>query len=223
MQRLHLDRGSRPPRRFAATRAQPARRCRCVRVDRQGPARGGLGRAAAPRPSSSRYSPAADAPELGIEPDAHLPAMPLSEQVAADYQMTRLSLKDHPMTFLRPVFAAEGVLTSAQAAQAKDGRRAKVAGIVLVRQRPGKGNAIFVTIEDETGITNGLIWARDFEANRRAVMASAADGPGRHDPAQRGGCYAPDDGPRPGSHRRSGATCRAIMTRPPRRCHPTRC
>ena len=115
---------------------------------------------------------AADAPELGIEPDARLPAMPLSEQVAADYQMTRLSLKDHPMTFLRPIFAGEGVLTSAQAAQAKDGRRAKVAGIVLVRQRPGKGNAIFVTIEDETGITNGLMWARDFEANRRAVMAS---------------------------------------------------
>ncbi|WP_375395571.1 error-prone DNA polymerase [uncultured Sphingomonas sp.] len=115
---------------------------------------------------------AAAAPELGVEPDARLPAMPLSEQVAADYQVTRLSLKEHPMTFLRPMFVAEGVLTSVQAAEAKDGRRAKVAGIVLVRQRPGKGNAIFVTIEDETGITNGLLWARDFEANRRAVMAS---------------------------------------------------
>ena len=115
---------------------------------------------------------AADVPELGMEPDANLPVMPLSEEVAADYQLTRLSLKAHPMTFLRPVFAAEGVMTAAQAAQAKDGRRAKVAGIVLVRQRPGKGNAIFVTIEDETGITNGLMWARDFEANRRAVMAS---------------------------------------------------
>ena len=115
---------------------------------------------------------AAAAPELGAEPDANLPAMPLSEEVAADYQLTRLSLKDHPMTFLRPIFAREGVLTAAEAAQAKDGRRAKVAGIVLVRQRPGKGNAIFVTIEDETGVTNGLMWARDFEANRRAVMAS---------------------------------------------------
>ncbi|WP_174285638.1 error-prone DNA polymerase [Sphingomonas bacterium] len=115
---------------------------------------------------------AAAVPELGVEPDARLPDMPLSEQVAADYQMTRLSLKEHPMTFLRPIFAAEGVLSSAQAAKTKDGRRAKVAGIVLVRQRPGKGNAIFVTIEDETGITNGLLWARDFEANRRAVMAS---------------------------------------------------
>ena len=115
---------------------------------------------------------AAEAPELGDEPDARLPAMPASEQVAADYQTTRLSLKDHPMRFLRPLFAAEGVLSSAQAARTKDGRRARIAGVVLVRQRPGKGNAIFVTIEDETGITNALMWARDFEANRRAVMAA---------------------------------------------------
>jgi error-prone DNA polymerase len=115
---------------------------------------------------------AAEAPELGAEPDARLPAMPASEQVAADYQTTRLSLKDHPMRFLRPLFAAEGVLSSAQAARTQDGRRARIAGVVLVRQRPGKGNAIFVTIEDETGITNALMWARDFEANRRAVMAA---------------------------------------------------
>jgi error-prone DNA polymerase len=115
---------------------------------------------------------AAEAPELGREADARLPAMPLSEQVAADYQTTRLSLKDHPMTFLRAMFRAEGILSSAEAASAKDGSRARVAGVVLVRQRPGKGNAIFVTIEDETGITNGLIWARDFEANRRDVMAA---------------------------------------------------
>ncbi len=115
---------------------------------------------------------AADAPELGVEPDAALPPMPLAEQVVADYQTTRLSLKDHPMTFLRALFRAEGVVSAADLARVKDGRRASVAGIVLVRQRPGKGNAIFVTIEDETGITNGLLWARDFEANRRAVMAS---------------------------------------------------
>ena len=115
---------------------------------------------------------AADAPELAPEPPADLPAMPLSEEVAADYRLTRLSLKGHPMGFLRPVFAAEGVLSSAQADGLKNGRRASVAGVVLVRQRPGKGNAIFVTIEDETGVTNALLWARDFEANRRAVMAS---------------------------------------------------
>jgi error-prone DNA polymerase len=115
---------------------------------------------------------AADAPELGAEPDPHLPAMPLSEHVAADYQTTRLSLKGHPMAFLRDLFAREGVLSSAQANHARDGARARVAGIVLVRQRPGKGNAVFITIEDETGVTNGLMWARDFEANRRDVMAA---------------------------------------------------
>jgi error-prone DNA polymerase len=115
---------------------------------------------------------AADAPELGREADARLPAMPLSEQVAADYQLTRLSLKGHPMQFLRSLFAAEGVLSSADANALKDGRRARVAGVVLVRQRPGKGNAIFVTLEDETGVTNALMWARDFEAHRRAVMAA---------------------------------------------------
>ncbi|SFP82617.1 error-prone DNA polymerase, DnaE-like [Sphingomonas rubra] len=115
---------------------------------------------------------AADAPELGEEADARLPAMPLSEHVAADYRATRLSLKDHPMTFLRSLFRSEGILSSAELDRLKDGRRASVAGVVLVRQRPGKGNAIFVTIEDEFGIVNGLIWARDFEANRRAVMAS---------------------------------------------------
>ena len=115
---------------------------------------------------------AADAPELSDEADAPLPPMPLSEQVAADYQTTRLSLKGHPMAFLRDLFRAEGIVTSAEANRLPDGRRARVAGIVLVRQRPGKGNAIFVTIEDETGVTNGLIWARDFERNRRAVMAA---------------------------------------------------
>ncbi|WP_031304683.1 error-prone DNA polymerase [Sphingobium quisquiliarum] len=110
--------------------------------------------------------------ELGREPDARLPAMPLAEHVAADYQMTRLSLKGHPMQFLRPVFAAEGVLSCAQTSAAKNGALVRTAGVVLVRQRPGKGNAVFITIEDETGITNVLLWARLFEMQRRPVMAS---------------------------------------------------
>ena len=113
---------------------------------------------------------AADARELGQEEDPGLPDMPLSEHVAADYQTTRLSLKEHPMTFLRPLFAAEGVMSSKQVREANDGTRARVAGVVLVRQRPGKGNAIFITLEDETGITNALLWARDFETYRRPVM-----------------------------------------------------
>jgi error-prone DNA polymerase len=115
---------------------------------------------------------AANARELGAEADAMLPAMPASEHVAADYQMTRLSLKGHPMQFLRGMFASEGVLSCAEANVVKNGKRVRVAGVVLVRQRPGKGNAIFITIEDESGVTNILLWARLFDRQRRAVMAS---------------------------------------------------
>ena len=115
---------------------------------------------------------AADARELAAEADSMLPAMPLSEHVAADYQMTRLSLKGHPMQFLRGMFASEGVLSCAETSAAKNGARVKTAGVVLTRQRPGKGNAIFITIEDESGVTNALLWARLFERQRLAVMAS---------------------------------------------------
>ena len=114
----------------------------------------------------------ANARELGAEADAMLPAMPASEHVAADYQMTRLSLKGHPMQFLRGMFAREGVLSCAEANVVKNGKCVRVAGVVLVRQRPGKGNAIFITIEDESGVTNILLWARLFDRQRRAVMAS---------------------------------------------------
>ncbi len=110
--------------------------------------------------------------ELGVEAAANLPLMPLKEHIATDYQTTRLSLKGHPMQILRPVFAAERVL-SAEAVQAqKHGRLVRTAGVVLVRQRPGTGNAIFVTLEDETGIVNVLLWARLFETFRREVMAA---------------------------------------------------
>ena len=114
----------------------------------------------------------AGASELGVEQDVRLPAMPLSEEVTTDYQMTRLSLKAHPMQFLREVFTAEGALSCADANAAPDGHKVRVAGVVLIRQRPGKGNAVFITLEDETGIINALLWARDMEKQRRAVMAS---------------------------------------------------
>ncbi|MBF7010222.1 error-prone DNA polymerase [Novosphingobium resinovorum] len=115
---------------------------------------------------------ALDAPELAKEPDAALPAMAPSEEVVADYQTQRLSLKGHPMQFLRAHFEGQGALTCAGVNAAKDGRKVRVAGVVLIRQRPGKGNAIFITIEDETGVVNALLWAREFEKQRRAVMAA---------------------------------------------------
>ena len=115
---------------------------------------------------------AARACELGEEPEAKLPAMQLGEHVAADYQTVRLSLKAHPMQILRPIFVAEGVSSCAEIAAEKNGARGKVGGIVLVRQRPGNGKAIFVTLEDETGITNIIMWARTFERFRLAVMSA---------------------------------------------------
>ena len=114
----------------------------------------------------------AGAAELGDEPDAALPAMPLTEEVVADYQTTRLSLKAHPMQFLRDSLRREGVLACADANALPDGRKVRTAGVVLTRQRPGKGNAVFITIEDETGVVNALLWARDMETQRRAVMAA---------------------------------------------------
>ncbi len=94
---------------------------------------------------------AADTDELGVEEDAQLPPTPLVEHVLTDYQTTRLSLKGHPMAFLRHDFSREGVLSASEVAAAKNGSIVRTAGIVLIRQRPGKGNAIFVTLEDEGG------------------------------------------------------------------------
>nr|MBP9234962.1 error-prone DNA polymerase [Hyphomonadaceae bacterium] len=115
---------------------------------------------------------AVQARELGEEPDASLPPMPLGEHVTADYQTARLSLKSHPMQILRPLFQQEGILTCAETSAMRNGRWVRTAGIVLVRQRPGEGKAIFITLEDETGITNALLWARDFEKFRAQTMGA---------------------------------------------------
>ncbi|CAH1649297.1 Error-prone DNA polymerase [Hyphomicrobiales bacterium] len=115
---------------------------------------------------------AAKARELGSERSMALPTMPLAEHIVADYQTVRLSLKGHPMQLLRPRFRREGILSCAETEAKPDAAFVRTAGIVLVRQRPGKGNAIFVTLEDETGITNVVIWARLFERFRREVMGA---------------------------------------------------
>ncbi|MEG3088878.1 error-prone DNA polymerase [Sphingomonas sp. PB4P5] len=115
---------------------------------------------------------AASARELGVEEDLALPAMSPAEHVVADYQMTRLSLKNHPMHFLRDALDAEGVSSCAATSTARNGQRVRTAGIVLVRQRPGNGKAIFVTIEDETGVTNIVLWERTFERFRREIMSA---------------------------------------------------
>jgi error-prone DNA polymerase len=115
---------------------------------------------------------ARSAEEQPPEEIAPLPPMPLSEHVLTDYQMLRLSLRAHLMQFLRDLFRAEAVWTCDDIAQAADGEPACCAGIVLVRQMPGDAGVIFITLSDETGIANVVVWPRLFEKFRREVMGA---------------------------------------------------
>ncbi|MBD7992476.1 error-prone DNA polymerase [Ochrobactrum sp. Sa2BUA5] len=116
---------------------------------------------------------AAETSELAEEPKAHLPAMAASEHVIADYETTRLSLKGHPLQYLREGLAATGVSTCHAVQEGGNGHRMKVAGIVTVRQRPGSAKGVvFLTIEDETGIANIVVWPKIMKAFRREVMGA---------------------------------------------------
>jgi error-prone DNA polymerase len=115
----------------------------------------------------------ARASEAGKEAEVGLPVMPLSEHVVNDYRTLRLSLKAHPMSFLRTRIAREGILACADLKTIRDGARVSVAGVVLVRQRPGSASGVvFMTIEDETGIANSVIWPAVLERNRTVVMGA---------------------------------------------------
>ncbi|MCC6780348.1 MAG: error-prone DNA polymerase, partial [Hyphomicrobiales bacterium] len=109
-------------------------------------------------------------PEL--EPEAGLPPVLPGEQVIEDYRHLHLSLKAHPVSFLRADLERRGILRHAQLPTVVPGQRVTVAGIVLVRQRPGAAKAIFMTLEDETGIANTIVWLRTFEAYRPIVLGA---------------------------------------------------
>jgi len=113
-----------------------------------------------------------DAKELPSETTAPLPTMPLSEHVLADYRTLRLSLKGYPMQFLRELFQSERVSSCAEITDAKDGAAASCAGIVLVRQMPGAKGVVFITLSDETGIANVVVWPKLMERFRKEVMGS---------------------------------------------------
>jgi error-prone DNA polymerase len=116
----------------------------------------------------------AEARDEGSEAEpAQLPTMPLSEHVVNDYQTIRLSLKAHPMGFLREHYAAQKFITAAQLKSVKDGKRLSIAGLVLIRQRPGSAKGVvFITIEDETGVANLVVWPDVFEKQRKIVMGA---------------------------------------------------
>ncbi len=150
----------------------------------------GLG-AAAPLPLFSF----ADAREAGLEPAVALPQMPLPEHVVNDYQTMRLSLKAHPMSFLRAHLNREGgpvpkapsrkqdarppgrkgarIHACDELRALKDGAYVSVAGVVLVRQRPGSAKGVvFMTVEDETGVANAVVWPNTLERFRKVVMGA---------------------------------------------------
>ena len=115
----------------------------------------------------------AGGPAEGPEPPAALPAMMPGEQVVEDYRTLRLSLRAHPVSFLRARLAKRGALAAEAIARSRDGERASAAGLVLVRQRPGSASGvIFMTLEDETGVVNVVIWPRVLESFRRAVLGA---------------------------------------------------
>jgi error-prone DNA polymerase len=104
---------------------------------------------------------------------APLPEMSLGEQVLEDYQAIGLSLRAHPVSLLRKQLDRFGVTPSKMLATAQDGGRIKVAGLVLVRQRPGTASGvIFMTLEDDGGIANIVVWPKVFETYRRTVLSS---------------------------------------------------
>jgi error-prone DNA polymerase len=120
-------------------------------------------------PSLADRAPAP--PSWSEEPPVALPEMPLGEHVVNDYRALSLSLKAHPVSFLREKLKARGMVPSERLAEMRSGRRVSVAGLVLVRQMPGSAaGVLFATLEDETGIANIIVWPKMFERYRGVVM-----------------------------------------------------
>jgi len=108
----------------------------------------------------------------GRPPEA-LPELAPSEEVVGDYQTIRLSLKGHPVSYLRDRLAAAGALTAATYPGLANGKRVAVGGVVLVRQRPGTAKGVcFMTVEDETGVANLVLWPDVFERLRPVAMGA---------------------------------------------------
>jgi error-prone DNA polymerase len=103
-----------------------------------------------------------------------LPGMLLSEHVIQDYASTSLSLKAHPVSFVREQLSSLHVVSASELASLKDGDKVKVAGLILVRQRPGTASGIcFITIEDETGCANLVVFEKLFNQYRPEILQSS--------------------------------------------------
>ncbi len=121
-----------------------------------------------------------DAPDLplfatgqdeGTEVMFLLPQMPTCEHVVADYQTLRLSLKAHPMSFLRASMTRQGYSSANDLKHMRNGQKISMAGMVLIRQRPGTAKGVcFITIEDEVGVANLVVWSKVMANYRKVVM-----------------------------------------------------
>ena len=115
----------------------------------------------------------ANAASQGDDPHVTLPKMPKAEHVVADYQTLRLSLKAHPLSFYRASLRAQGFSAASDLPRMRHGQRISLAGLVLVRQKPGSAKGVcFITLEDEVGVANLVIWPKMFEAYRPVIMAA---------------------------------------------------
>lgn len=110
---------------------------------------------------------------LQKEEEITLPTMGLGEHVVEDYQIMKLSLKAHPASFVRERLKKQGFITAKELGHHPADRKVSVAGLVLVRQRPGTASGvIFATLEDETGVSNVIIWPTIFEAFRKTAISA---------------------------------------------------
>ena len=116
---------------------------------------------------------AAGGRDLRREAEANLPEMLPGEEVIEDYRYLSLSLKAHPVSFLRGRMESMGIVRSVDLLRVPDGSRVTIAGLVLVRQRPGSAKGvIFMTLEDETGVANAIVWKKVFDTYRPIVMTA---------------------------------------------------
>src|SRR6185437_6590329 len=123
------------------------------------------------------FSAAAEREQRSIpevqEPEVVLRPMTAGNEVVQDYRHVGLTLRAHPLTFLRDDLTARKIVTCRQAMATRDGRWCETAGLVLVRQRPGSAKGVmFITLEDETGIANLVVWAKVFEKFHHTVLAA---------------------------------------------------
>jgi error-prone DNA polymerase len=107
------------------------------------------------------------------EIDFGLPSMIMGEHVVEDYRTIGLSLKSHPAALLRTELTARGMIPTDQLGTFKNGRKVRVAGLVLVRQRPGTASGvIFMTLQDEGHVANVVVWPKVFEQYRAEVLGA---------------------------------------------------